>query len=130
MATIKKPVKKIINQVAPAIHRIDATEQVLGRLACQVSILLRGKDKPGYQYHIDQKSGVIITNAAKIKLTGKKINQKVYYHHSGYPGGLKETKMMMVFGKNPALALKKAVWNMLPKNKMRSVIIKRLKITN
>ena len=69
-------------------------------------------------------------NAAKIKITGKKLEQKKYYHYSGYPGGLKTKKISEIFAKNPAEVLKRAVWNMLPKNKLRANMIKRLKINN
>lgn len=111
-------------------HKIDATDKVLGRLACQIAILLQGKNKANFQSHLDQGENVVVTNATKIKITGKKLNQKLYYHYSGYPGGLKKKKMAEVFEKNPAEVLKRTVWNMLPKNKLRNKMIKRLKISN
>lgn len=115
---------------APLVHKIDATDQVLGRLACRAALLLTGKDQPNFQYYLDPKNSVVITNAAKIRLTGKKLKQKEYYHYSGYPGGLKAKKMSAVFAKNPGEVLKMAIWNMLPKNKLRARMIKRLKISN
>jgi large subunit ribosomal protein L13 len=111
-------------------HKIDASDKILGRLACEIVSKLSGKDQATFQRHLDSGSVVIVSNAAKIKLSGKKIEQKVYYHHSGYPGGLKEKKIADIFDKNPAEILKRAVWNMLPKNKLRDQMIKRLKITN
>lgn len=124
----KKKIKK------PAVQRetykIDATGKVFGRLATEIAKLLRGKNKPSFQPYLDCGNVVIISSAAKIKITGKKLEQKIYYHYSGYQGGLKEKKMAEVFAKNPAEVLKRAVWNMLPKNKLRAQIIKRLIIRN
>lgn len=132
MVTIKekKQVKTPKKGVLPQTFRIDATDKVLGRLASEVAVLLRGKNKATFQPHLDSGNEVIISNAAKIKITGRKLGQKKYYHYSGYPGGLKERKLADLFKKNPAMVLKKAIWNMLPKNKLRAKMIKRLKITN
>jgi len=129
----KRPAKKKKSakpNITRKTHKIDATDQVLGRLATQIATLLRGKNKPEFQSYLDGGDNVIITNAAKIKITGKKLEQKIYYHYSGYPGGLKEKKMGEVFTKDPAEVLKRAVWNMLPKNKLRAQMIKRLIIRN
>jgi len=112
------------------IHKIDADGQILGRLAVKISILLQGKHKPDFFPHLDNGDSVEVNNAVGIKTTGRKMEQKLYYHHSGYPGGLKEKTMIEIFKKNPGELLKKAVWNMLPKNKLRDKRIKRLKITN
>ncbi|MBZ1356188.1 MAG: 50S ribosomal protein L13 [Candidatus Nealsonbacteria bacterium] len=109
-------------------HTIDAKDQTLGRLATKVSLLLRGKQKPDFAPHKDGGDFVVIENADKIKVTGKKYEQKKYYRHSGYLGGLKEQPYSKVFIKNPGEVLKKAVWGMLPKNKLRAQIIKRLKV--
>jgi len=115
--------KKIVRK----IHYFDATDQVLGRLATKIATLLIGKHKEDYQPNLDQGDIVVIENVKKIKITGQKLEQKIYYHHTQYPGGLKENKMGDVFKKNPSEVLKKAIWNMLPKNKLRSPRIKRLK---
>lgn len=139
--TMDKPRKPTIksNKVKKASKRpvikrdtveIDATDKVVGRLSTQIVTLLRGKNKPTFQPYLDEGENVIVNNASKIRFTGKKLEQKVYYHHSGYPGGLREKKMGEVFEKNPGEVLKKAVWNMLPKNKLRSEMIKRLTIKN
>lgn len=108
-------------------HTIDAANKVLGRLATQIAILLQGKDKPDFEPQRDAGDFVIVKNADKIKVTGKKEKQKKYYHHSGYLGGLKEVPFKKVFEKDPSEVLKKAVWGMLPKNKLRAKRIKRLK---
>jgi large subunit ribosomal protein L13 len=107
-------------------HIIDASGKVLGRLATQIAILLRGKHKPNFDPSKDMGDFVVITGIEKIKVTGNKANNKKYIHHTGYLGGLKEKKFKEVFEKNPAFVLKKAVLGMLPKNKLRPRQIKRL----
>lgn len=109
-------------------HTIDATGKVLGRLAAQIAVLLRGKHKPDFLPYQDRGDFVVVKNVAKIRLTGKKIEQKKYYRHTGYLGGLKEIPLKTLFKKDPAQVLKKAVFGMLPKNKLRKNQIKRLKI--
>lgn len=106
---------------------IDAANQPLGRLASRIALTLRGKTNPKFQPHILSNEKVVIFNVEKIKLTGRKLEQKKYYHYSGYPGGLKEKKMKDVFEKNPGEVLKRAVWGMLPKNRLRKEMIKNLK---
>ncbi|MDD5341177.1 MAG: 50S ribosomal protein L13 [Patescibacteria group bacterium] len=110
------------------IQTIDATNQSVGRLASQIARLLIGKHKVGYTAHIDDGDFVVVTNAGKLLFTGNKLQQKTYKHHSGYPGGLKETKMKKVYGENPGQVIKKAVDNMLPKNRHRKELLKRLTI--
>jgi len=104
-------------------HKIDAKDKVLGRLATGIVILLRGKNKPTFEPHIDNGDFVVVKKSDDIKLTGKKMEQKIYYRHSGYPGGLKTKKLKDI---TKAEALKRAVWNMLPKNRLRNAMIKRL----
>lgn len=94
---------------------IDADGMVLGRLASQVAGILRGKHKPIYTPHVDTGDHVIIINADKIILTGKKLDQKIYYHHSGYVGGLKETKYRRLMSNKPEFVIRHAVVGMLPK---------------
>jgi large subunit ribosomal protein L13 len=110
------------------IHTIDATGKVLGRLATQIAILLRGKHKKNFQPHLDIGDFVIVKNVDKIKFTGRKLLQKKYHRHSGYPGGIKEIPLEKLFKQNPGKVLKMAVWGMLPKNKLRRKQIKRLRI--
>ncbi len=95
---------------------VDAEGMVLGRLASQVANILRGKHKPIYTPHVDTGDYVIVVNADKIVLTGKKLDQKIYYHHSGYVGGLKETKYRNLMADKPEFALRHAVVGMLPKS--------------
>lgn len=108
------------------IHKMDATNQSLGRLASKVALILRGKTSPAFQPHILSREKVLVENVQKIKLTGKKMDEKRYYHYSGYPGGLKEKKIKDVLQKNPQEVLRRAVWGMLPKNKLRKEMIKNL----
>lgn len=112
------------------VHTIDATNKILGRLATKIALLLTGKGKTDYIPNIDMGEEVVVNNASKMKFSGNKLEQKIYYHHSGYPGGLKERKMKEIFTKDPSELLKKAVYNMLPKNKLRSGRMNRFKINN
>lgn len=109
-------------------YTIDAADKVLGRLAVQIAILLRGKNKPDFVPNKDMGDFVNVKNINKINLTGKKKEKKIYYHHSGYLGGLKEIPFKKLFEKNPGEVLRKAVFGMLPKNKLRAKQIKRLKV--
>jgi large subunit ribosomal protein L13 len=109
-------------------YTIDATGRVLGRLAVQIAGLLRGKGKPEYVPYKDMGDVVIIKNIKEMKVTGKKADQKKYYHHSMYLGGLKEVSYKKLFEENPGEVLRKAVWGMLPKNTIRDEQIKRLRI--
>lgn len=113
----------MVYKIERKTHKIDAEGKVLGRLATEIATLLRGKGKVNFLPHIDNGDFVVVKNSDKIKTTGKKIEQKVYYSYSGYPGGLKSKKMKDI---SRAEALKRAVWNMLPKNKLRKDMIKRL----
>ncbi len=109
-------------------HIIDATDQVLGRLATQVAVLLRGKNKVGFAPYKDIGDFVTIKNVAGLKYTGKKFQDKIYYHHSLYLGGLKKATMKEVYlKKGPEEIFRKAVMGMLTKNKLRALQIKRLK---
>ncbi len=108
-------------------HIIDATNKPLGRLAVEITVLLRGKHRPDFMPNKDAGDFVVIKNIEKIKFTGKKFDKKIYYHHTGYLGGLKETPLKTLFKKDPDRVLRKAVFGMLPKNKLRAKQIKRLK---
>jgi len=109
-------------------HTIDATGKVLGRLASEIAVLLRGKHKPGFLPYKDMGDFVIVKNVEKLKITGKKVEQKKYFRHTEYLGGVKEIPLKKLFKENPTLVLKKAVFGMLPKTKLRAKQIKRLKI--
>jgi len=107
---------------------IDASGIVLGRLATNIATILRGKNKPTFTPHVDTGDFVIVVNADKIRLTGRKWQQKIYYRHSGYPGGLKSITAMKVNEKKPDFLIKHAVRGMLPKNKLGRQQIKKLKV--
>ena len=107
---------------------VDAEGQVFGRLASQVASILRGKNKPYYTPNVDTGDYVIIVNAAKLVLTGKKLDEKIYYHHSGYAGGLKETKYRKLMAEKPEFAIRRAVVGMLPKGPLGRQMAKKLKV--
>jgi large subunit ribosomal protein L13 len=109
-------------------HIIDATDIVLGRLASQTAKLLRGKHKPTFAPHMDCGDFVIIVNADKVALTGSKLDQKMAYHHSGYPGGLRGTRYADLLENDPRRAVEKAVAGMLPHNKLAAQQITKLKV--
>lgn len=107
---------------------IDAEGQVLGRLAVQVADTLRGKNKPIFQPSVDCGDYVIIVNADKVRLTGKKERQKMYYRHSGYPGGIKEIPYRVMSAKHPDRVIRMAVKGMLPQNRLGKQMLRKLKI--
>lgn len=109
-------------------HVIDATDVVLGRLAVQSATLLRGKHKPMYAPHMDTGDFVIIVNADKVALSGTKRDTKMAYRHSGYPGGLSATSYGKLLDTDPRKAIEKAVWGMLPKNRLGRQMLKKLKV--
>ena len=109
-------------------HVLDAEGRPLGRLASEVAQLLRGKYRPTFTPHLDNGDFVVIVNAAKIKVTGRKTEQKVYYRHSGYPGGLKETLLGRMLETHPDRVIQQAVKGMLPHNKLGRRLMKNLKI--
>ncbi len=115
------------NMIKRQTQTIDATNMVLGRLATKIAVFLRGKHRPDFRPNQDSGDIVVIKNVDKVKLSGRKMEQKKYYRHSGYPGGLKETPFKKVFEKSPAEVLKRTVFGMLPRNKLRAEQIKRLK---
>lgn len=107
-------------------HEIDATQKVVGRLASDIAMLLRGKNKPTFSPHLDEGDFVTVVNAAKVSFTGRKFVQKDYYSHSMHPGGLRRTPMKKVFEQDPTDVIRRAVYGMLPKNKLRNDMMKRL----
>ncbi|MGS0765717.1 50S ribosomal protein L13 [Syntrophomonas curvata] len=107
---------------------VDAADQTLGRLSSEVASILRGKHKPTYTPHVDTGDFVIVINADKIKLTGNKLDQKKYQHHSGYPGGLKEMTYRVLLQKRPEKAIELAVKGMLPHNRLGAKMLKKLKV--
>jgi len=109
-------------------HQIDATGKVLGRLATQVVTLLRGKQKIGWLPYLEPKNKVVVFNTDKIVVTGKKMKQKLYIYHTGYPGGLKKEALEKKFNRDSRQVLWAAIYGMLPKNRTRDKIIKNLKL--
>ncbi|MFC1658098.1 50S ribosomal protein L13 [Candidatus Omnitrophota bacterium] len=109
-------------------YLVDANNQVLGRLATRVAMVLRGKHKPDFSPHLDTGDGVIVINASLIRVTGRKLSQKIYRRYSGYPGGLREVSLSDLLKKKPATVFKLAVRRMLPKGSLGGVIFKKLKV--
>jgi large subunit ribosomal protein L13 len=107
---------------------VDAESKTLGRLATQIANTLRGKGKAAYTPHVDSGDFVIVVNAEKIHVTGQKLDQKMYYHHSGYPGGLRTRTLREQLDRRPEEVLRKAVKGMLPKNRLASAQLRKLKI--
>jgi large subunit ribosomal protein L13 len=107
---------------------IDATDQTLGRLASNVANLLQGKHKPTYSPHLDMGDFVIVTNAARVRVTGKKLDDKIYYRHTGYMGGLKETTLRNRMERQPERVIEDAVKGMLPRNKLARHLLRHLKV--
>lgn len=107
---------------------VDAKDKILGRLAVKVAVLLRGKHKPIFTPHLDTGDGVIVINAAKIKVTGRKLKEKVYRRYSGYPGGLREVTLETMLKKRPTTVVKLAIQRMLPQGPLGRDIIKKLKV--
>jgi large subunit ribosomal protein L13 len=125
-------VEKTFSPKASDIQRewyvIDANGEVLGRLASKVATVLLGKHKPTFTPGVAAGDGVIVINAEKIRVTGKKLVEKMYYHHSGYPGGMKSISLREQLAKHPDRVIRAAVWGMLPHNKRGKSIIKWLKV--
>lgn len=107
---------------------VDASGVVLGRLAAQVASILRGKNKPTFTPHVDTGDHVIILNADKVVLTGKKLDGKLYYHHTGYPGGLKSTTYRVLLKDKPEFAMRNAIRGMLPKGPLGYKMLKKLRV--
>ena len=123
--------KSYIAKPAEIDHRwyvIDAEDKTLGKLAAEVAMILRGKKKPIYTPHVDCGDYVVVVNAEKVAVTGKKENPKIYRSHSGYPGGLKETTLAELRAKKPEEIIRHAVKGMMPKGKLGRQMFKKLKV--
>ncbi len=107
---------------------VDAENQVLGRLAAQIAHRLRGKHKPEYTPHVDTGDYIVVVNAGKIAVTGNKARDKIYYHHTGHPGGIKDISLQEMLAKHPTRVIESAVKGMLPKNKLGRAMLAKLKI--
>ena len=115
-----------MTKVERQIHKIDATDKTVGRLATNIATILRGKNKPEFQPHLDLGDIVEVYNIGSLKFTGKKLDQKKYFSYSGYLGGLKTKKISEILSDNPGDVLRRAVREMLPDNKLRVAMLKRL----
>ncbi|MBA3060916.1 MAG: 50S ribosomal protein L13 [Nitrospirae bacterium] len=109
-------------------YLVDAKDAVLGRLAVKIAVCLRGKNKAIFTPNVDTGDFVIVVNAEKVRTTGKKLDDKIYYHHSGYPGGIKARTLRERLSKEPQKVISDAVWGMLPKNRLGRAILKKLKV--
>jgi len=107
---------------------VDAEGWVLGRLAARAARVLTGKDSPDFTPHVDHRRGLIVINAEKVRLTGKKLDEKVYRHTTGYPGGLREITARKLFETQPEKLIREAIYGMLPKNRWRDRLTRRLKV--
>jgi len=107
---------------------VDATDKTLGRLASEIALRLRGKHKPEYTPHIDTGDYIVVVNAEKVTVTGNKAKGKIYYSHSGYPGGLKDTTFEKLIEKKPEMVLEKAVKGMLPKGPLGRAMFRKMKV--
>jgi large subunit ribosomal protein L13 len=115
-------------EIVQAWWIIDAEGKILGRLATEIAVLLRGKNKPTFSNFLDTGDFVIVVNAEKVAVTGRKLAQKEYYSHSQYPGGLKTEVLQDLLAKKPEEVIKRAVWGMIPKNKLGRAVYKKLKV--
>lgn len=123
-----RTIHRSINEVDRRWHVIDASGLVLGRLASEVAVLLRGKHKPIFSPHLDTGDFVVVVNAERVVLTGKKLKDKIYYRHSGYPGGLKMTTAEQMLKAHSTRILEAAVRGMLPKTKLGDALFRKLKV--
>ena len=116
------------HEVVHKWYVVDAKDAVLGRLATKIATYIRGKNKPIFTPNVDTGDFIIVVNAEKVKLTGNKLTDKVYYHHTGYVGGIKGKTAKELLDKKPEKIIEKAVWGMLPKNRLGRAMIKKLKV--
>lgn len=127
---MKKTYQPSVKSIKHNWHLIDAKEVVLGRMSTDVVRLLMGKNKTTYTPHIDMGDHVVVINASQVRVTGGKESKKVYYKHSGYPGGFKKVKFEKVMKENPSKVIQLAVKRMLPDNRLKRIRLKRLHIYN
>ena len=109
-------------------YLVDATDKTLGRLASEIAKVLRGKNKPIYTPHLDTGDYVVVINAERVHVTGRKLDQKFYHRHSGYPGGLTSISLREQLKRHPTRVIRSAVWGMLPHNRLGRAVMKKLKV--
>ena len=125
---MSRTIHSAVNEIDRRRHLIDASGRVLGRLATEVAVLLRGKHKPIFSPHLDTGDFVVIVNAERVVFTGQKLKNKLYHRHSGYPGGLKTTTAQQMLKAHPTRILEAAVRGMLPKTKLGDALFRKLKV--
>ena len=128
METYIKPYKARVSDLDPQWHVLDADGQTLGRLSSRIAVLLQGKHKATWVPYLNTGDYVVVLNVGKVKVTGRKLDQKMYYRHSGYHGGLKERTLEQVLERDPTRAIKHAVKGMLPKNALGRHMLARMKV--
>jgi len=128
MISVEKTYIPKAAEISQQWYLVDASDQVLGRLATQIANILLGKNKPNYTPGMDTGDYVIVVNCERIRVTGNRMEDKVYYHHTQYPSGIKSVNLRTQLQKHPERVLRAAVWGMLPKNKYGRQLIKKLKI--
>jgi large subunit ribosomal protein L13 len=116
------------NEVERKWYLVDAQDKVLGKLATKVATYLRGKNKPVFTPNVDTGDFIVVINAEKIRLTGKKLDDKIYYHHTGFIGGIKAATARERLSVHPEEVIKDAIWGMLPKNRLGRAMLKKLKV--
>jgi large subunit ribosomal protein L13 len=126
--TVQKTYVPKANEITQEWILVDANDQYLGRLATTIARLILGKHKPNFTPGVETGDYVVVVNAELVRVTGKKLEDKVYYSHSGYPGGIKAITLRQQLARHPERALRRAVWGMLPHNKTGRRLIKKLKI--
>ncbi len=117
-----------LSEVKREWHLIDATDQTLGRMATRIARLLMGKHKPSFTTHLDTGDYVVVINAAKVRVTGNKMQKKIYYSHSGYPGGLKEVSLERMMEKSPSRVVELAVRGMLPHTRLGAQMFRKIRV--
>ncbi len=120
--------KKTYLPIDDTVVTIDAKDQVLGRLATRIATVLRGKHKPTFAPHRIEGDRVVVTNAAQVRVTGRKLDQKIYYRHTGYIGNMKQVTLRELMATRPEQVVEQAVYGMLPNNRLRSELMKRLTV--
>lgn len=128
MMTVQKTYIPKGEEVTSEWYLVDAEGQTLGRLASKIATVMLGKHKPSFTPGVMGGDFVVVTNADRIRVTGKKLEDKIYYHHTGYPGGIRSITLRQQLAKHPERVIRRAVWGMIPHNKIGRKIIKRLKI--
>lgn len=115
-------------EISQQWYLVDANDQILGRVATQIARILLGKNKPNYTPGLDTGDHVIVINCERVRVTGKRLDDKIYYHHTQYPSGIKSVDLRTQLRKHPERVIRAAVWGMLPKNKYGRQLIKKLRI--